>query len=177
MSFTSFFPYLLQYIHSLAFGISIVGTLPAFLHTPGSLLTPLFWILEDTSNVHWSMLKFNSYFPPKPNYTPYPKSSSTAFAHDKTRSHLWLFSSSCVTYPVHQQLQWAMQWNIYRAILKEINPEYSLEGLRLKLKLQYSGHLMWRAYSLEKTLVLEKFESKRQWKWQKIRWLDSITNL
>ena len=61
-------------------------------------------------------------------------------------------------------------------ILKEINPEYSLERLRLRLKLQYSGHLMWRANSLEKTLMLGKTEGKRRRRWQKIRWLDSITD-
>ena len=60
-------------------------------------------------------------------------------------------------------------------ILKEINPEYSLEGLMLKLKLQYFGHLMWRADSLEKTLMLGKIEDKRRRGWQRMRWLVSIT--
>ena len=60
--------------------------------------------------------------------------------------------------------------------LKEINPEYSLEGLMLKLKFQYFGHLMWRAYSLEKTLMLGKIFGKRRSKQQKMRWLDNITN-
>ena len=63
-----------------------------------------------------------------------------------------------------------------QSILKEINPEYSLEGLMLKLKLQYFGHLMQRADSLEKTLMLGKVEGKSRSKWQKMRWLDSITN-
>ena len=58
--------------------------------------------------------------------------------------------------------------------LKEINPEYSLEGLMLKLKFQYFGHLMWRANPLEKTLVLEKIEDRRRRGWQRMRWLDSI---
>ena len=58
---------------------------------------------------------------------------------------------------------------------KEINPEYSLEGLMLKLKLQYFGHLVQRADSLEKTLMLGKMECKRKRGWQRIR-LDSITN-
>jgi hypothetical protein len=62
-----------------------------------------------------------------------------------------------------------------QSILKEINPEYSLEGLMLKLKLQYFGHLMRRAYSFEKTLMLGKIEGKRRG-WQRMRWLDSITN-
>ena len=60
-------------------------------------------------------------------------------------------------------------------ILKKINPEYSLEGLILKLKLQYFGHLLWRANSLEKTPMLGKTEGKRR-KWQRIKWLDSITD-
>ena len=60
--------------------------------------------------------------------------------------------------------------------LKEINPEYLLEGLMLKLKLQYFGHLMWRANSLEKTLMLEKIESRRRRGWQRMRWLDGIIN-
>ena len=63
-----------------------------------------------------------------------------------------------------------------QSILKEINPEYSLEGLMLKLKLQYFGHLMWRANSLEKTLMLGKIEGRRRG-WQRMRWLDSITDL
>ena len=60
--------------------------------------------------------------------------------------------------------------------LKEINPEYSLEGLILKLKLHYSGHLMWRADSLEKTLMLGKTEGRRRSGQQRMTWLDSITN-
>ena len=61
-----------------------------------------------------------------------------------------------------------------QSILKEINPEYSLEGLMLKL--QYFGNLMWRARSLEKTLMLGKIEDKRRRRWQKMRWLDAITD-
>ena len=61
-----------------------------------------------------------------------------------------------------------------QSILKKINPEYSLEGLMLKLKLQYFGHLMQRANSLEKTLMLGKIEDKRRGQ-QRMRWLDSIT--
>ena len=62
-------------------------------------------------------------------------------------------------------------------ILKEISPEYSLEGLMLKLKLQYFGHLMWRADSFEKTLMLGKFECRRRRGQQRMRWLDGITDL
>ena len=64
-----------------------------------------------------------------------------------------------------------------QSILKEISPEYSLEGLRLKLKLQYFGHLMQRSDSVEKTLMLGKTEGWRRRGWQSIRWLDGITTL
>ena len=63
-----------------------------------------------------------------------------------------------------------------QSILKEISPEYSLEGLMLKLKLQYFGHLMWRTDSFEKTLMLGKIEGGRRWGWQRMRWLDGITD-
>ena len=62
-----------------------------------------------------------------------------------------------------------------QSILKEISPEYSLEGLMLKLKLQYFGHLMWRADSFEKTLMLGKTEDRRRGR-QRMRWLDGITD-
>ena len=61
-------------------------------------------------------------------------------------------------------------------ILKEINSEYSLEELMLKLKLQYFGHLMWRTESLEKTLMLGRIEGRRRMGWQRMRWLDGITD-
>ena len=63
-----------------------------------------------------------------------------------------------------------------QSILKEINPEYSLEGLTLKLKLQYFGHLMQGADSLEKTLMMGKIEDRRRRRQQKMRWLDGITD-
>ena len=62
-----------------------------------------------------------------------------------------------------------------QSVLKEISPEYSLEGLMLKLKLQYFGHLMQRTDSLEKTLMLGKFEGSRKREPQRMRWLDGIT--
>ena len=63
-----------------------------------------------------------------------------------------------------------------QSILKEISPEYSLEGLMLKLKLQYFGHLMRRTDSLEKTLMLGKIEGRRRTGQQRMRWFDGITN-
>ena len=64
-----------------------------------------------------------------------------------------------------------------QAILKEISPEYSLEGLMLKLKLQYFGHLMQKAISLEKTLMLGKIKGRKRRGQKRMRWSDGITNL
>ena len=74
---------------------------------------------------------------------------------------------------------WWVLWTARRSnqsILKKINPEYSLEGLMLKLKLQYFGYLMWRADLLDKTLMLGKIEGGRRRGWQRMRWLDGITS-
>ena len=72
------------------------------------------------------------------------------------------------------RVPWTARSN--QSILKEIQPEYPLEGLMLKLKLQYFGHLMQRTDSLEKPLILGKTEDRRRRGWQKIRWLDGITD-
>ena len=72
------------------------------------------------------------------------------------------------------RVPWTARSN--QSILKEINSEYSLEGLMLELKLQYLGQLMRRADSLEKTLMLGKIEVRRRRGWQRLRWLDGITN-
>ena len=63
-----------------------------------------------------------------------------------------------------------------QSILKEISPKYSLEWLMLKLKLQYFDHLMWRAYSSEKSLMLGKIEGRKRREWQRVRWLDVIAS-
>jgi len=73
------------------------------------------------------------------------------------------------------RLTWTAR-KLNQSILKEINPEYSLDGLMLKLKLQYFGHLMQRNNSLENTLMLGKTEGKKRKGQQRIRWLDCITN-
>ena len=73
----------------------------------------------------------------------------------------------------------SVPWTARRSsqcILKEISSEYSLEGLMLKLKLQYFGHLMWRVDSLEETLMLGKIEGGRKREWQRMRWLDGISH-
>ena len=72
------------------------------------------------------------------------------------------------------RVPWTARSN--QSILKDINPEYSLEGLMLKLKPQYFGYLMRRANLLEKTLMLRKIEDKKKRGWQRVRWLDSIIN-
>ena len=76
----------------------------------------------------------------------------------------------------HLRVPWTARRS-YQSILNEINPDYSLEGLMLKLKLQYFSHLMWRTDSLEKTLMLGKIEEGRRRGWQRMRWLDAITDL
>ena len=72
------------------------------------------------------------------------------------------------------RVPWTARSN--QSILKEISPKYSLEGLMLKLKHQYFGHLMWRAHSLEKTLMLGKIKGRRRREWQKTKRLDGITD-
>ena len=76
---------------------------------------------------------------------------------------------------IHLRVPWTGRRS-NQSILKEINPEYSLEGLTLKLKCQYYGHLVLRADSLEKTLMLGKTEGRRRRAQPKMRWLDGITN-
>ena len=103
-------------------------------------------------------------------------------------THVWMWE-------LHYKESWALKnwcfWTVVlerllrvpltarrsnQSILKEINPKYSFEGLILKLKLQYFGHLMWITDSLEKTLILGKIEGRRIRGWQRMRWLDGITN-
>ena len=74
------------------------------------------------------------------------------------------------------RVHWTAARRSNQSVLKEINPEYSLEGLMLKLKLQYFGHLIQRANSLEKTLMLGKIEGRRRRGRQRMRWLDGITD-
>ena len=85
-------------------------------------------------------------------------------------SFLYIFPRTC--YPLFFDSSHSNVSN--QSILKEISPKYSLEGLMLKLKLQYFGHLMWRAESFEKTLMLGKIEGRRRRGWQRMRWLDGI---
>ena len=92
----------------------------------------------------------------------------------------WMVKNGCFwTVVLEKILERVQGWIARRSnqsILQEINLEYSLEGLMLKLKLQYFGHLMQRANSLEKTLMLGKIEGRRRRGWQRMRWLDGITD-
>ena len=103
-------------------------------------------------------------------------------------SHVWMWELDCEK-AEHRRIDafelWCWRrlfrvpWTARRSnqsILKEISPEYSLEGIMLKLKLQYFGHLMWRIDSFEKTLMLGKIEGGRRRGWHKMRWLDGITD-
>ena len=138
--------------------------------------------------------------------TPWKKSYDQPRQHIKKQRHYLVNKGPCsqvLVFPV--VMYWCETWTIKKAerqridafelrcwrrllrvlwtarrsnqsILKEISTEYSLEGLMLKLKLQYLGHLMWRADSFEKTLVLGKIEGRRRRGHQRMRWLDGITS-
>ena len=100
----------------------------------------------------------------------------TEWLNTHTHYHIW--------HQLHTELWYwrrlsRVPWTARRSnqsILKEISTECSLEGLMLKLILQYFGHLMWRDYSLENTLILGKTEGRRRRGWQRMRWLDGITD-
>ena len=112
-----------------------------------------------------------------------PSSQSYGFSS----SHVWMweldYKAECQRIDAFELWFWRrllrVPWTARRSsqsILKEISPEGSLEGLMLKLKLQYFGHLIQRVDSLEKTLMLGKIEGGRRRGWQRMRWLDGITN-
>ena len=125
-----------------------------------------------------SILKSKHYFTNKG-----PSSQSYGFS----RSHVWMWeldhkeswalrNLSFWVVVLEKSLKSPLDSKIKQSILKEISPEYSLEGLMLKLKLQYFGHLMGRSDSLEKTLMLGKIEGGRRRGRHRMRWLDGITN-
>ena len=108
----------------------------------------------------------------------YGFSSSHVWLWELDHKEGWMWKNWCFWVVVLEKTL-ESPWTARRSnqsILKEISSEYSLEGLLLKLKLQYFGHLMWRANSLENTLMLEKIEGKRRRRRerQRMRWLDSI---
>ena len=85
-----------------------------------------------------------------------------------------MLSNGCAREDSSESLELSRESN--QSILKEVNPEYSLEGLTLKLRLQYFGCLMWRTDSFEKTPMLGQIEGRRRRGWQRMRWLDGITD-
>ena len=108
----------------------------------------------------------------------YGFSSSHVWMWELNYKESWVARNWCFWTVVWRRLL-RVPWTARRSnqsILKEINPKYSLEGLMLKLKLQYFGYLMWRTDSFEKTLMLGKIEARRRRGWQRMRWLDGITN-
>ena len=117
------------------------------------------------------------------NKVPYSQSygfsSNHAWMWDLDHKEGWVLKYGCFWIVVCWRRLLRIPWTARgsnQSILKENNPDYSLERLMLKPNLQYFGHLMQTADSLEKTLVLRKIESKRRRRWQRITWLDSIIN-
>ena len=98
-----------------------------------------------------------------------------SFLHTLSSIYCWIDAFELCCWRRLLRVPWTSQRS-NQIILKEISPEYSLEGLMLKLKLQYFGHLMQRTDSLEMTLILGKIEGQRRRGWQRMRWLDGITN-
>ena len=113
-----------------------------------------------------------------PSSQSYGFSSSHVWMWELDYKESWALKNWCFwTMVLEKTLR--VSWTARRSnqsILKEISPEYSLEGLMLKLKLQYFGHLMQRTDSLEKPLMLVKIEGGRRRGWQRMRWLDGITD-
>ena len=107
----------------------------------------------------------------------YGFSSSQVWIWELDHKEGWALKNWCFrTVVLEKTLESPLDNKEIKPILKGINPEYSLEGLMLKLRLQYFGHLMWKANSLEKTLMLGKIEGRMRREWQRMRWLDGITD-
>ena len=117
-----------------------------------------------------------------------PKKGSASQSYGFSSSHVWMWELDCKESWVQKNwcfwtvvLEKTLESPLYckeinQSILKEISPGCSLEGLMLKLKLQYFGHLMWRTDSFEKTLMLGKIEGRRRRRQQRMRWLDGIND-
>ena len=122
--------------------------------------------------------KQRHYFANKgPSSHSYGFSSSHVWMWELGYKESWVLKNWCFwTMVLEKTLESPLDCKeIHQSILK-ISPEFSLEGLMLKLKLQYFGHLMWRTDSFEKTLTLKKIEGRRRRGWQRTRWLDGITD-
>ena len=124
-----------------------------------------------------SVLKSRHYFVNKGPYSQsYGFSSSHVWIWELDHKEGWALKNWCFWNTV---LEKTLESSLNCKEIKPVDPkgnQYSLEGLMLKLKLQYFGHLMWRADSLEKTLMLGKIEGRRRRGWQRMRWLDGITD-
>ena len=106
-------------------------------------------------------------------------SSSHVWMWELDHKESWMLKNWCFWTVVLKKIL-RVPWTARRSnqfFLKEISPQYSLERLMLKLRLQYFDQLMWRTASLEKTLILGKIEGRRRTGWQRVRWLDGITNV
>ena len=127
----------------------------------------------------WRIKKQRHHFADKGAYSQsYGFSSNHVWMWELDHKEVWVLKNWCFWIVVLEKLL-RISWTARRSnqsILKEINCEYSLEGLMLKLKLQYFGHLMQRANSLEKALMLGKTEGRMRRGWQRMRWLDGITD-
>ena len=125
-------------------------------------------------------LKAETYFANKGSYSQrYGFSSSHVWIWESNHKEGWTTEELMLLRCGVGKHSWeplGLQGESKQSILKEISPEYSLEGLMLKLKLRFLGHLMWRADSLEKILMLRKIEGKRRRGQQRMRWLGSITD-
>ena len=126
------------------------------------------------------MKKQRHYFADKgPSSQGYGFSSSHVWMWELDHKESWVLKNWCFwTVVLEKTFESPLDYKrSNQSIVKEISPEYSLEGLMLKLKPQYFGHLMWRSDSLAKTLMLGKIEGRRRRGRQKMRWLDGITDL
>ena len=136
-----------------------------------------FTIVNDQPRQH--IIRQNHYFANKgPSSQSYGFSSSHVRMWELDHKESWAPKNCAFELWCWRRLL-RVPWTARRSnesILKEISPDYSLEGLMLKLKLQYFGHLMWRIDSLEKTLMLGKTEGRKRRVWQRMRWLDGITD-
>ena len=131
------------------------------------------------TNLDSLLKKQRHYFTSKGLYSQsYGFPSSLIWMWELDHKESWAPKNWCFWIMVLKRL-FRVPWTARRSnqsILKEINPKYSLEGLMLKLKLQYFGHLMWRANSLEKTLMQGKIEGRRKRGQHRMRWFHGITN-
>ena len=148
----------------------------SFLRATEKTLTP--W-KKSYDQLRQHITKQRSYFANKgPSSQGYDFSSTHVWMRELNYKESWAPKKWCFRTVVCWRRLLRVPWRLSRrskqSILKEMSPEYSLEGLMLKLKLQHSGHLMRRTDSLEKTLMLGKIEGRRRRGWLRMRWLDEI---